>query len=90
MKACSSCSSLQHFTNECPVFYPNFNTIKIIQNYKCETFNERLKCPRKCSKTHNARAFNNINKEKTDYFQKLDLYSLSSSLGILVFFCVFV
>lgn len=88
MKHCSSCLSLQHFTNECPILYPNFNTIKIIQDYKSEIFNERIKCPRKTKKTCNARAFHKTTREKTDYFQKLDLYSLSSSLSnfdILIF-----
>lgn len=78
---CISCHSLDHFASDCPMITPNFNHSKIIKNYKNEVLGERKKIFRQPKKKLHALAFSQKIYQKTEDFQKLDLYYLSCSLG---------
>lgn len=78
---CVSCHSLDHFASECPMITPTFNHSKILKNYQNDALGERKKIFRAPHKKLNALAFSQKIYQKTEDFQKLDLYYLSCSIG---------
>lgn len=77
--ACPSCLCFDHFISECPMLNMNFKRKQIIETYKHDSFNERLKIIRVPKKSHNARVNIRAIQEKAKPFEQYGLSFCNSS-----------
>lgn len=76
---CPSCLCFDHFISECPLLNMNLKRKQIIEAYKHDTFNERLKIIRVPKKSHNPLTNIKTIQEKAKFFEQYGLSFCNSS-----------